>query len=85
MKDVKVKKNGKRLIASAYSGNPTNACHVDNSGIADYYYASYALRVPVCFHINSAKLSIRAKRDKSPDCRVGRKKRRSGIMITVRK
>ena len=71
--------------ASAVSGSSTGACLVGNTGSANYNHASNAARVPVCFHINSAKLSIRAKRDKSPDCRVGRKKRRSGIMITVRK
>ena len=71
--------------ASATSGYSTYACVVGDSGVAGSGGASNALRVPVCFHINSAKLSIRAKRDKSHDCRVGRKKRRSSIKITVRK
>lgn len=38
-------------LASAYSGNSANACKVNSGGGADYYYASLASRVPVCFRI----------------------------------
>jgi len=40
--------------ASALSGNSTRVVHVDGNGYSDYYYASYALCVPVCFRTMEA-------------------------------
>ena len=40
--------------ASAYSGNSTGACHVNDTGRANGNYASYAHRVPVCFRTMAA-------------------------------
>ena len=38
-------------LSSAYSGNSTYACIVDDNGVANYIATSYDLRVPICFCI----------------------------------
>lgn len=41
-------------LASVRSGYLTHACPVTSYGTADYWDASYALRVPVCFIIKKS-------------------------------
>lgn len=42
------------LLASVGSGNSTAVCSVHYNGNADYWYASYATRVPLCFCIKKS-------------------------------